>query len=173
MKKIYNVFVRISKILSTLSFVGVFAGVIFIVVDVVMRYLFDYPIPGDYDITQLWLSVIVFAALAYVQVEKSHIGVTMLLKALPSRVAIALFGVGTLIGAVCSGLCAYSCYLLAERALARNSISMMAHIPLAPFEYFEAICMALLCVVMILDAILTFMAIGNEEEMEKIKETWA
>lgn len=173
MKKVYSVLSKISKAFACISFVGVFIGVIFVVVDVVMRYLFKSPIPGDYDITQLWLSVIVFASLAYVQTEKGHVGVTMAIKALPKKIGVAVFAVATLIGAVICGICAYSCYELAGRALARNTISMMAHIPLYPFEYFEAICMALLCIVMIADAILYFMALGNDEEIEKITNTWA
>lgn len=173
MKKVYKVFEMISKIFAAISFIGVFIGVIFVVVDVVMRYLFKTPIPGDYDITQLWLSVIVFSSLAFVQTEKGHVGVTMAIKALPQKIALAVFGVATLVGAFISGICAYSCYELACRAVARNTISMMAHIPLAPFEYFEAICMVLLCIVMVLDAILTFMAIGNKEEADKITGSWA
>lgn len=173
MKKLYRVFEIISNIFAAISFIGVFIGVIFVVVDVIMRYLFKTPIPGDYDITQLWLSVIVFASLAYVQTQKGHVGVTMVIKALPQKIALAVFGVATLVGAFISGICAYSCYELALRAVARNTVSMMAHIPLYPFEYFEGICMALLCIVMILDAILCFMAIGDKEAAEKITSTWA
>lgn len=172
MRKLYSVFAAISKAFAAISFAGVFIGVIFVVVDVVMRYLFDYPIPGDYDITQLWLSVIVFSSLAYVQVEKGHIGVNMALKAMPPKVALSLFGVGTLIGSFTCGMCAFSCYKLAARALARNMVSMMANIPLFPFEYFEAICMALLCIVMLLDAIQCFMALGDKEAADQIRNTW-
>lgn len=172
MKKVYSIFALISKIFSVISFIGIFIGVIFVVVDVILRYFFSAPIPGDYDITQLWLSVIVFASLAYVQTEKGHIAVTMAIKALPQKIALGIYGVATLIGAFTCGVCAYSCYELAMRAIARNTISMMAHIPLAPFEIFESICMALLCIVMVLDAILVFMAIGNQEEADKITSTW-
>lgn len=94
MKKIGSVLKAVSKGFSVISFLGLFVGVIFVVVDVVLRYFFDSPIHGDYDITQLWLSVIVFAALAYVQTERGHIGVTMVLKVLPEKLGVALYGDG-------------------------------------------------------------------------------
>ena len=173
MKKLYKIFEVISKVFAAISFIGVFIGVIFVVVDVILRKLFSSPIAGDYEITQLWLSVIVFASLAFVQTKKGHVGVTMVIKALPQKIALAVFGVATLVGAFISGICAYSCYELAGRALARNTVTNMIFIPMFPFEYFEGICMALLCIVMVLDAILTFMAIGNKEEADKITGSWA
>ncbi len=173
MKKVYKAFSGISRVVGAISFIGLFLGVIFIVVDIILRYFFDSPIPGDYDITQLWLSVIVFASMAYVQVEKSHIAVGMLLKVLPRRLAISLYGVGTFLGAAISGVCSYSCYAMACRAVSRNMVSMSANIPLAPFEYFEAFCMALLCIVMLLDTVLVFMSLSSDEEMQKIYDTWA
>ena len=172
MKKVYGVFTWISRIFSALSFVGVFIGVIYVVVGAILRYAFKSPIAGDYDITQLWLSVIVFASLAYVQTEKGHIAVTMAIKAIPQKAALAIYGLATLVGAATSAICAYSCYELAMRALTRHTVSMMASIPLYPFEFFEAICMALLCIVMVLDAIMVFMAIGNKEEADKITNSW-
>lgn len=173
MKKLHKIFTIISRVVGAISFIGLFIGVIFIIVDVILRYLFNSPIPGDYDITQLWLSVIVFASMAYVQTEKGHIAVGMLLKVLPRRLAISLYGVATLLGVFITGCCSYSCFAMARRALARNMVSMSANIPLAPFEFFEAFCMALLCIVMLLDAIMIFMSLGSEEEMQKIYDTWA
>ena len=173
MKKLNQIFTTISRIIGAISFIGLFIGVIFIIVDVIVRYFFNSPIPGDYDITQLWLSVIVFASMAYVQTEKAHIAVGMLLKVLPRRLAISLYGVGTLLGVFITGCCSYSCFTLALRSMARHMVSMSANIPLAPFEFFEAFCMALLCIVMLLDAIMIFMSLKDEDEMQKIYDTWA
>ena len=162
MKKIGSVLKAVSKGFSVISFVGLFVGVIFVVVDVVLRYFFDSPIHGDYDITQLWLSVIVFAALAYVQTERGHIGVTMVLKVLPEKLGVALYG----------GCCSYSFYLLAKRAIARKMVSLMAGIPLWPFEVFEIVCTALLALVMLFDAIEIFAAVGSKDKRRKIIDGW-
>lgn len=43
MKKIGSVLKAVSKGFSVISFVGLFVGVIFVVVDVVLRYFFDSP----------------------------------------------------------------------------------------------------------------------------------
>lgn len=172
MKKIGSVLKAVSKGFSVISFVGLFVGVIFVVVDVVLRYFFDSPIHGDYDITQLWLSVIVFAALAYVQTERGHIGVTMVLKVLPEKLGVALYGIGTLIGAATCGCCSYSFYLLAKRAIARKMVSLMAGIPLWPFEVFEIVCTALLALVMLFDAIEIFAAVGDETKRREIIDNW-
>lgn len=171
--KIYGVFEFISRIFSIISYVGIFIGVFFVLADVILRYAFNSPIAGDYEITQLWLSVIVFASLALVQTRKGHVGVTMVIKALPQKLALGVFGLATLIGSVICGLCAYSCYELAGRALARHTVTATIFIPMYPFEYFEALCMALLCIVMVLDAVICFLAIGHQETADKITGSWA
>ena len=172
MKKINSVLEFCAKVLSVFSFVGTFLGVIFVMVDVVLRYVFSSPIPGDYDITQLWLSVIVMAALPYVQSHKGHINVTMLIKHFKPRLAVGCFAIGTLIGAFISGMCSYSCFMLAAKSFNRNMVSMMIQIPFGPFEIFEGICLALLCLIMLVQCISYFIALKDAQGCKDIVASW-
>ncbi len=172
--KIIEKIVKIcAKAVSYISFVGIALGVAFVVVDVILRYVFQNPIHGDYDITQLWLCVIIMAAMPYVQVNKGHINVTMAIKRLPVRPAMVIFAIATVFGAAMSIICAYACFSLAMKSFARNMVSMTAMIPYGPFEIFEGVCMALLGLVMLVDAVYYFMASSNEEKCKEIIDSWA
>jgi TRAP-type C4-dicarboxylate transport system permease small subunit len=55
------------------------------VASVASRYLFDAPIPGDYEITELACGVAVFAFLPYCQLNRAHIVVEFFTTRLPQR----------------------------------------------------------------------------------------
>lgn len=68
--------VAIVVILFVMAFVGA---------EVVMRYVFNSPIPGHLEGSELLLPVIVFLALSYTQATHHHVGMDLLLDALPHR----------------------------------------------------------------------------------------
>ena len=47
-------------------------------------------------------------------------------------------------------------------------VSLMAGIPLWPFEVFEIVCTALLALVMLFDAVEIFAAVGSKDKRRKI-----
>jgi len=67
-------------------------------VDTVLRYLFNSPIPGVFELNEVILVVCVFMGLAWCQVERGHIRVTMGLVRLSPRKAVFL---DTIVWIVC------------------------------------------------------------------------
>jgi len=59
-------------------------------VDTILRYLFNSPIPGIFELNEVILVVCVFMGLAWCQVERGHIRVTMGLVRLSPRKAVFL-----------------------------------------------------------------------------------
>ena len=58
--------------------VGFLAVMMFMTgVDVVMRYIFNRPISGAYELTELMMVILVFFGLAYTQMEKEHVAVDL------------------------------------------------------------------------------------------------
>ena len=51
-------------------------------------------------------------------------------------------------------------------------VSLMAGIPLWPFEVFEIVCTALLALVMLFDAVEIFAAVGSKDKRRKIIDGW-
>ncbi|MGH8765749.1 MAG: TRAP transporter small permease [Burkholderiales bacterium] len=56
----------------------------FVCAEVVMRYLFNSPIPGHLEGSELMVPVIVFLALSYTQATHGHVGMDLLLGSLPA-----------------------------------------------------------------------------------------
>ena len=57
-------------------------------VDTILRYVFNAPIPGIFELNEVILVVCVFMGLAWCQIERGHIRVTMGLVRLSSRNAV-------------------------------------------------------------------------------------
>ena len=84
---------KICPIVRWAMYVGagvLFAFVCFMFSDVMLRYLFDKPIPASNDIGSMVLVLLCFFAVAYTQLEKGHISVDLLTGRLKPRVALAL-----------------------------------------------------------------------------------
>ena len=64
--------------------------VIFMFVDVFMRYVFDRPIPHDVDLTQFILVLLCFFSIGYTQMAKSHVNVDLITERLRPRAQLAL-----------------------------------------------------------------------------------
>ena len=61
--------------------------------DVFGRYVIRYPIVGAYEVSEFFMSAIVFAALAYTQLQKSNVRVDLVYERFPSDLqsAMAIF----------------------------------------------------------------------------------
>lgn len=68
--------------------------------DATSRYLLNNPIPGVFELNEVLLVVFVFMSLAWTQIERGHIRVTVLIMHLPARV-VALLDIIAAIVAFC------------------------------------------------------------------------
>jgi TRAP-type C4-dicarboxylate transport system permease small subunit len=102
-----------------LVFAAGMAGVLFlfVVAEVVGRYVFNHPIPGHTEGSILLLFVIAFGALAHVQRRDSHISMDLLFRRLPARVQdicqVVTTGVATLVFVLLTykwGATSYECW---------------------------------------------------------------
>ncbi|MBN1627859.1 MAG: TRAP transporter large permease subunit [Deltaproteobacteria bacterium] len=63
---------------------------LFVVVDVVLRYVFNQPLRFGYDIGGMVMTVFLFLAAAYVQVEKGHIEIDIITARFPQKTKLLL-----------------------------------------------------------------------------------
>lgn len=92
--------VSVLVILLVMAFVGA---------EVLMRYFLNSPIPGHLELSELMMPIIVFLALSYTQATHGHVGMELLLDALPPD-ARRLTEIGVLLASVfiCSVLALFS-----------------------------------------------------------------
>ena len=81
-----------------------------IIIDVGGRFLFNQPLLGGVEISQILLAWILFLPLAYALVRGAHVRVTILSERLPRRANLVLDVVVTILSLGLFGLAIYACW---------------------------------------------------------------
>ncbi len=119
--------------------------------DVILRSL-NRPIRGAYEITEIAVGAMVFAALPLVTLKREHVQVTLFsVFADRHRWLRFLFTlVGKVIGLAVFGFFAWHLYRLGNQMSATGARAIFAGFPLAPFAWFAALMCLLSAVVTLL-----------------------
>jgi len=88
--RILERFNYVTRGLNIVGLVILFLWACLTFVDVLLRYLFDRPMPGSIDIGEIAMVVVVFCGVAYTQLHKTHIRVDLMTGRLSPRAAIAV-----------------------------------------------------------------------------------
>lgn len=99
-------------------------------VDVVGRYLFNNPLSGAFELTQVLLGALVFAALPITTAKGGHVEVDLLLPLLPQRVTRAMGRFGGAVAGVVLLYFAFRLVILAEDHLAAGTKTAGLGLPL-------------------------------------------
>jgi TRAP-type C4-dicarboxylate transport system permease small subunit len=105
---------RVEVVFATLSVIVIIFVMFFVGAEVLMRYVFNSPIPGHLEGSELLFPIIVFLAISYTQATHGHVGMDLVRDALPpagKRVA-AIIALGVSIV-----LCSVLAYFTAKNAL--------------------------------------------------------
>ena len=162
----------LAKIFSYVSFAGFVIIMMFIVLNVVLRALFNAPILGAYEIVEQMMMVGVFTSFAYAQRQGSHIRITMLLMHLPRKAAMficALTGLAST-GIMC--LLTYAAYKQFLVASINNYTSAMLKFPLSPFYVLEIITCAVFALALLVDVVKNVAAIFDDGLAKELTKDW-
>ena len=88
------------RILAAVSGAGIVAMMLLTCADVFLRYLFNAPIEGTLDITQMLMVIVVFFGLAYCGWTGGHVAVDLLYGVLPRKIIVPLAVLVNAVGAV-------------------------------------------------------------------------
>jgi len=153
------IFARLGKIQISVEnfFNGIAAATVLFMmglttVDVVMRYVFNRPLPDVYNLCEMLIVGIVYLAIAYVQQQKSHVRVDVIIDRLqgPPRLA---FELGTLILALVGfSFMAWQAGRLAWDAWVTGDYSMgLVEYPYWPSKFAMTLGIGLLCLRFVTD----------------------
>jgi len=129
--------------------------------DVVLRYFFNRPIVGAYELIEFTLVIVVFFAAAYTMAEDRHVSVDVLISRLPGRARYTLTCINTLMGLGIVFLFAWRSVLFALAQRFRGVTSPALHISVYPFVLLVALGAALLFLVLLAQY---FESLGNALE---------
>jgi TRAP-type C4-dicarboxylate transport system permease small subunit len=108
-------------------------------VDVVGRYCFNRPLPGDVELTELGMMVLIFAGLPLVSHADEHVTMDFIDKWLRARPLAVL---ERLVNALCCAamlFLAWQVWLKAGKIAAAGDYTDTLHVVYGPFVYFMAV----------------------------------
>jgi tripartite ATP-independent transporter DctM subunit len=126
-----------TKIVGTLSeclivisriVVALMAGLI--TLDVVLRYFFNRPIAGSYELIELMMVFVVFLGLAFTQVKKAHLCIDLFVKSLSSETMAGINMLTCLISTGVFGVITWRLFNTTLNEFEVGSISTILSIPL-------------------------------------------
>jgi TRAP-type C4-dicarboxylate transport system permease small subunit len=112
-------------------------------VDVVARYLFNRPLRGAFEVTELLLVVLIFAGLPLVSYADEHVTMDFIDRLIAPRVRTRLERAVHLVSAGIMGLLTWLVWLKADRIWAYRDATDVLRIAYGPFVYFMAVMIAL------------------------------
>ena len=107
--------------------------------DVVGRYLFNSPVTGAFELTELMLAALIFAGLPLATERDEHVDVDLLDSFLPPNVLRANVFFATLISAGVLAVLAGQLWGRAGQLVAEGTVTNSLALPLAPVGYLMAV----------------------------------
>lgn len=129
-------------------------------VDVIGRYVFNWPLRGGFEITELLLLTLIFAGLPLVSRADEHVTMDFIDQALPARGRRLLRRLVDLICGIIILALAWRVYIKAGKIAGYGDTTEVLRILVGPFVYFMAIMVAVTGVVHLVKA---FMPSAGEE----------
>ena len=159
----------IYKVMTPLSKVLVFVGGTFLAImmfltasDVTMRYFFDMPISGAFDLTEYMMAIVFAFGLPYCTIEKGHIQVDILMERLSARAQTNITTITTLFGLGLFALVAWQSfkYILIQNE--SNIVSSVLLIPRYPFVAVLFVGYACFAVILVADLLKLISQVMNK-----------
>jgi TRAP-type transport system small permease protein len=138
---------RIDAALGFCAAVILFVLMLITFADVVARYLFNFPIRGAFEITELMLLVLIFAGLPLVSHADEHVTMDFIDHMLPEPVLRALERAVHALCATVLFFLAWLIWLKAGKIAAYGDTTEVLRVLVAPFVYFMTAMIALTSVV--------------------------
>jgi TRAP-type C4-dicarboxylate transport system permease small subunit len=134
---------RAEALLGVAASAILFAMMLLTFVDVVARYVFNRPVRGAFEVTELMLVVLIFAGLPLVSYADEHVTMDFIDRLLGPAGAGGLVRVMHVVSAALMAVLAWLVWLKADRIWAYRDATDVLRIVYGPFVYFMAVTIAL------------------------------
>jgi TRAP-type C4-dicarboxylate transport system permease small subunit len=152
-----------SRVVYIIGGAGGMLGLAFLIVtDVGLRYLFNRPIVSTHELVMFLMAVVVFSALSYTETLDGHVRIDLVVSRLPRRAQGALRGVTSILSLGLFALIAQQNIVRAKALRLEGLTSSTLHMPVYPFYLFAAFGCALLCLVLLIDVVVSLIPRGKE-----------
>ena len=133
---------------------GVLALMMFLIMgDVILRYIFNRPIIGSYEIVQYMMAILTSFAVVYCAYEKGHVSVEVVFDRLPKNAQLILAVIISFALFLILILFSWQNLLYIKEIYNQRLVSAILYIPTYPFVAAVAISFVGSCVVVLIDFI--------------------
>jgi TRAP-type C4-dicarboxylate transport system permease small subunit len=126
------------RALAAVSGAGIVAMMLLTCADVFLRYVFNAPIEGTLDITQMLMVIVVFFGLAYCGWTGGHVVVDLMQELLPPKVIVPVAVAVNAVGAVAMLAMAWESVQTSLSYMLTGETPMTVMIPIYPFIWVAA-----------------------------------
>jgi len=163
---------RVALVVLLVGGLGMLLSMFLGVADVVGTQVFHSPVPGAYEITESTMTLIVFGALAYAQIRRSHIRVELLYTRMGPRAQAALDVLADVAGLVFFGLLLWQAANEAQYSYEINERTVgLVRFPLYPARIVLAAGTALMMLRLLLDLAVDLRRISTGEPPPALGDT--
>ncbi|MBW1997904.1 MAG: TRAP transporter large permease subunit [Deltaproteobacteria bacterium] len=143
--------IELSKLFLTVGMWTLYLMGCIVALDVVMRYVFNSPLRGAWEIVELSLVVVVFASIAHAYMKKLHVSIDILLLSLPQKIRLMLSNITAFLGLLLFILIVAYSFLDYLKKIEIHMQSMILGVPHAPFALLVPVGCTLLCFMLFRD----------------------
>ena len=111
LKKIDVLLKKVEKALTDVSWIVCLFLTLMIVTDILLRFLFNQPLPASWEISEILMPFIVFFPFAYTSTINAHVRVSLVKDLMPPKVQLGFEIVSNIICIVICGLLTYHSWL--------------------------------------------------------------
>jgi TRAP-type C4-dicarboxylate transport system permease small subunit len=123
--------------------------VLLIIVDVVMRRVFNSPLSGTLEVSEIMLVVVVFTSVAYCGIRKGHVSIDALTSRFRRRTQAVIDSITGIFGVIVFITMGCGSFVLGLNLLKTHRITGMLPIPIYPFSFIVGIGSLLLALVLL------------------------
>lgn len=117
--------------------------------DVLLRYVFNRPVPGATEIIEFMMGIVVTFSVAYTAHKKAHIGVDLVVERLPVKTRRVISCITNFLTLILFVLISWQTYLLIFEEYESKIVSAVLYIPVYPFIATVAVGLVILCLILI------------------------
>lgn len=140
-----------AKVLNIIAAGFLAAMMVLTGVDVFLRYVFNRPVTGSYEMTEFMMPIVIAFGLAYCALEKGHVRVELVTSKLPETAQAVMNVFASLVFIGIFILLTWQTFLRAKGMFDVGQTSIVLYIPVFPFVLAVAIGSAALCLVVLRD----------------------
>jgi len=139
---------RINRFVAAIGGLFLIPLMLITAADVVMRDVFNRPIPGTVELSQYMLAIFILLGLAYSQQVKAHVAVSIITSRFSERAQLILSIMTTLIGLFIFSILTWQGWVV---GIEERTVSDMLRVPQYPFRLLVAVAALSVCLELLID----------------------